>query len=139
MTEKELLKMALGALQSYNTKHVNTYGLDGAWDEEITNGTKAITAIQDYFGDTQIDTEEKCNLKDKSEDFAQPLKKSAINVPALNDDYLTKAYRLADELRNHLSVAPRPVHPVTGADMDTIEHNTRGGNFSAECLPKEVK
>ena len=33
----------LEALKKYHAKHINTYGLDGAWDEEITLSTKVIS------------------------------------------------------------------------------------------------
>ena len=46
MTKDEALKLALEALDFYGFKHRSKYGLDGAWDEEITKGEKAITAIK---------------------------------------------------------------------------------------------
>lgn len=37
----------LEALKAYNLKHRMTYGLDGAWDEEITKGEAAIAKAED--------------------------------------------------------------------------------------------
>jgi hypothetical protein len=44
---QEVLKLALEALEMYGNRHRATYLLDGAWDEEITLGDKAITAIKE--------------------------------------------------------------------------------------------
>jgi len=44
---QEALKLALEALEMYGNRHRATYLLDGAWDEEITLGDKAITAIKE--------------------------------------------------------------------------------------------
>jgi hypothetical protein len=44
---QEVLKLALDALEMYGNRHRATYLLDGAWDEEITLGDKAITAIKE--------------------------------------------------------------------------------------------
>ena len=38
----EVNQAMLEALKAYNLKHRMTYGLDGAWDEEITKGEAAI-------------------------------------------------------------------------------------------------
>jgi hypothetical protein len=44
---QEALKLALEALEMYGNRHRATYLLNGAWDEEITLGDKAITAIKE--------------------------------------------------------------------------------------------
>ena len=44
---QEALKLALEALVMYGERHRATYLLGGAWDEEITLGDKAITAIKE--------------------------------------------------------------------------------------------
>ena len=44
---QEALKLALEALKMYGKRHRATYLLGGAWDEEITLGDKAITAIEE--------------------------------------------------------------------------------------------
>jgi len=43
----EAMKLALEALEMYGKRHRATYLLGGAWDEEITLGGKAITAIEE--------------------------------------------------------------------------------------------
>ena len=47
MTDKEAMAMALEALEMYGNRHRATYLLEGAWDEEITLGDKAITALKE--------------------------------------------------------------------------------------------
>ena len=43
----EAMKLALEALVMYGERHRATYLLGGAWDEEITLGDKAITALEE--------------------------------------------------------------------------------------------
>ena len=50
MTQDEL-KMVLEALEMYGKRHRATYLLGGAWDEEITLGGKAITAIEEQLAE----------------------------------------------------------------------------------------
>jgi hypothetical protein len=47
MTDKQLFKLALDALELYGNRHRATYLLDGAWDEEITVGDQAIAALKE--------------------------------------------------------------------------------------------
>jgi hypothetical protein len=52
---QEVLKLALDALEMYGNRHRATYLLDGAWDEEITLGDKAITAIKEALAQLALD------------------------------------------------------------------------------------
>jgi hypothetical protein len=54
---QEALKLALEALVMYGERHRATYLLGGAWDEEITLGDKAITALEEAL--VQPEQEEK--------------------------------------------------------------------------------
>jgi len=45
--QTEAMKLALEALEMYGKRHRATYLLGGAWDEEITLGGKAITALEE--------------------------------------------------------------------------------------------
>ena len=49
MTPQQLnaIKLGLEALEAYGKRHRATYLLGGAWDEEITLGDKAITALKE--------------------------------------------------------------------------------------------
>lgn len=53
MTPQQIdaMKQALEALEAYNKRHRATYLLGGAWDEEITLGDKAITALEEALAD----------------------------------------------------------------------------------------
>lgn len=46
MTQQNILQLALDALILYSAKHRKTYGLDGAWDDEISKGEQAIGALR---------------------------------------------------------------------------------------------
>ena len=52
---KHALELAMDALEKYGTKHRGVYGLSGAWDEEITTGDEAITAIREALADHHPD------------------------------------------------------------------------------------
>jgi hypothetical protein len=68
---REALKLALEALKRYGNRHRATYLLDGAWDEEITLGDKAITAIKEALAQTQ-EPFAYVNVEKRRLEFASP-------------------------------------------------------------------
>ena len=51
LIDEATVKLALEALEIYGKRHRATYLLGGAWDEEITLGDKAITALNEELSE----------------------------------------------------------------------------------------
>ena len=75
MTPEEIdaMKMALEALEMYGKRHRATYLLGGAWDEEITLGDKAITAIKEALADYAMRETQRLGQEIEPDDIASIL------------------------------------------------------------------
>lgn len=90
LVDKDDLLYMVTALDKYNSKHRHTYGLDGAWDDEITSGELALEKVKQYLGETN-------NMTSGRDTYLSELGDQFTNVVC---DQCGEWYRFDDKMRH---------------------------------------
>lgn len=119
----ETLKLALDALEAYGTKHANTYGLDGAWDKEITRGTLAVMAIREALAEQPAQTKQVVEKFDELEQPAQQQEPVGHLRMGPRQDFVTTsaAGELEISVWHPVYTSPQPTKPWVGLTDEETE------------------
>lgn len=124
MTKDEVMKLALDALEELN--NTNSHWWQEVDEDVVVQLSNAETALREALAEQPAQQEP---LAKKNHEPKIDLGKYAgtyggYTTPEPSEGYLQKAYRLANELRSHLSIAPaqRTWVGLTDDEIKEIHH-----------------
>jgi hypothetical protein len=144
MTQIEAMKLALEALVMYGERHRATYLLGGAWDEEITLGDKAITALEEALAQTEQEPVAIKRMKEWIEYLKYLKRTSDQHMKIPSEMSAGTCWELALELEQFINTTPpqRTWVGLTDEDMYVVSEEEScsfiaGAKWSEEILKEK--